>query len=253
MSQARRYCRCGTLLARDNTASLCSACQRTPRRTAAPAVPPEFWQTDVMVTALASNDLGQVLRAYRFHAYHGHRPLPQCMLAGWLHVSQATLSRIESGRRRLTVEEITGFAQSLGLSVALRWTPQPEVGEDVDPLSRRSLLGAGAGAAFGLGATTAPAAARDIDPALVAHWTRLLNLFESHGAMFGSQDVLGAIRHELDLIAEHRRIARGELRKQLLGVESRCGTVRELRQLDRRLAGCDVSEAAEFREAFAAL
>lgn len=31
------------------------------------------------------------------------------------------------------------------------------------------------------------------------------------------------------------------------------GTVRELRQLDRRLAGCDVSEAAEFREAFAAL
>jgi hypothetical protein len=34
-------------------------------------------------------------------------------------------------------------------------TPQNEAGEDVDPLSRWRLLGAGAGAAVGLGATTA--------------------------------------------------------------------------------------------------
>jgi hypothetical protein len=75
---------------------------------------------------------------------------------------------------------------------------QHNVGEDVDPISRRSLLGAGVGAAVGLSATTAPAAAREIDP-------------------------------------------RSDM------------TLRELKQLDHQLAACDVPEAADLREAFAAL
>jgi hypothetical protein len=220
MRPVRRYCCCGTLLARDNAAGLCGACQRVRRRDRAPDVPPEFWQTEAMASALDSGDLGQVVRAYRFHPFHG-QPLPQGTLAGWLYVSQATLSRIEQGRRRLTLEEIDGYARSLGLSVALRWAPQPEVGEDVDPLSRRSLFGAGAGAALGLGATTAPAAARDIDPDLVEHWMRLMQVLYRHDAMFGPQDMVAPVRHELGLIAAHRDVARGDVRTALLRVESR--------------------------------
>jgi hypothetical protein len=91
----------------------------------------------------------------------------------------------------------------------------------VDPLSRRSLFGAGVGVAVGLNATTAPAAAREIDPELVSHWMSLLRLLGQHDAMFGPHDVLGSVRNELGLIAEHRSVARGELRMQLLRVESR--------------------------------
>ncbi len=109
MRPVRRYCCCGTLLARDNAAGLCGACQRVRRRDRAPDVPPEFWQTEAMATALDSGDLGRVVRAYRSHPFHG-QPLPQCTLAGWLHISRATLSRIEQGRRRLTVDEIAGYA-----------------------------------------------------------------------------------------------------------------------------------------------
>jgi transcriptional regulator with XRE-family HTH domain len=157
---------------------------------------------------------------YRFHPFH-QQPLPQSIVAGWLHVSQATLSRIEHGRRHVTIDEVDSFTRALGMPVSLRWVSQHQAGEDVDPLSRRSLLGAGAGAALGLGATTAPAAAREIDPELVSHWTKLRKLLARHDAMFGPHDVLGAVGHELDLIAGHRKVARGDLRTDLLRVESR--------------------------------
>jgi len=215
--------RCGTWLARDNADVLCSACAGAQRRDGAPAVPEEFWRGALMDGALASGDLGRVIRMYRFHPCH-RRPLAQSVVAGWLHVSQATLSRIEHGKRQLTVDEIDGFTRALGMPLALRWIALPEAGDDVEPLSRRSLLGAGVGAAaWGLNATTAPApaAAREIDPELVAHWMDLLRLLTRHDTMYGSSDVVGAVRHELGLIAAHRKVARGELRAQLLRAEAR--------------------------------
>jgi hypothetical protein len=219
--RTRRYCRCGTALAGDNTSHLCSACQATRRRSRPPDVPPEFWQTEAMAAALASRDLARVIRAYRCHPFHGQR-LPQALVAGWLHMSQAAICRIENDRRRMTIDEIARIARALGMPVALPWAPQPEVGEDVDPLSRRSLFGAGVGAALSLGATTAPAAsAREIDPELVSHWVKLLRVLDLHDAQCGPHEVLDAVRREIGLIAGHREVARGELQRQLLHVESR--------------------------------
>jgi hypothetical protein len=215
-----RYCRCGSALARDNADRLCAICQARLRRDRAPDVPPEFWQTEPLADALASGDVGRVIRAYRCHPFHGER-LPQALVAGWLHMSQPAVCRIETGRRRVTVDEIGHIAQVLGMPVlAVPWTPQ-QSGEDVDPLSRRSLLGVGVGAALGLGATTAPAAARDIDPELPSHWLSLLGLLSDHDAMFGSSSVRDAVRHEMRLIAKHRHVARGELHGHLLRVEAR--------------------------------
>jgi transcriptional regulator with XRE-family HTH domain len=97
-----------------------------------------------------------------------------------------------------------------------------EVGdEDVDPVDRRGLLAAGAAAALGgLTADSAPAASREIDPELPAHLSRLLAVLDQHDAMNGPRDVLAIVRHELRLIAEHRRVARGPLRTELLRVEA---------------------------------
>jgi hypothetical protein len=214
------YCRCGTALAADNSRRLCSACQSLHRRSAAPEVPPEFWKADVMAAALASCDLGRVIRAYRCHPFHRQR-LPQSMLAGWLHMSQAAVCRIENGRRRVTIDEIAAITRALGIPLAIPWAPQPEVGEDVDPLSRRSLLGAGVGTALGLSATTAPAAAREVDPDLASHWSDLLGVIDCHDAAFGPHDLLSTVRNELRLITEHRQVARGVLRTDLMRVEAR--------------------------------
>ena len=215
-----RYCRCGTALGRDNADRLCSVCQQTRQRGRPPDVPSTFWQTDTMAAALDSGDLGRVIRAYRCHPFHRQR-LSQALVAGWLHMSQAAVCRIEAGRRRLTIDEIAAVARALGMPVALPWALLPEVGEDVDPLSRRSLLGAGAGAALGLSATTAPAAARDVDPERALRWMELMGLLYRHDAMFGPHDVVGPVRHELGVIAEHRHLARGDLRTDLMRVESR--------------------------------
>jgi transcriptional regulator with XRE-family HTH domain len=114
-----------------------------------------------------------------------------------------------------------GGSAALGDPVPLPLASQQEVGEDVNPLSRRSLLGAGAGAAVGLSATTAPAAARNVDPGLVEHWRTLLRLLDEHTAMFGPHDTLATIGHQLDLIAAYRRVARGRLCSDLLRVEAR--------------------------------
>jgi len=95
--------------------------------------------------------------------------------------------------------------------------------EDLDPTNRRGLLGAGAGAAaaLGLGAAATPTQARQIDPELVSYWTGLLDLFGRHDAALGPRDLLATVRHELGRITEHRQIARGELRTELMRVEAR--------------------------------
>jgi transcriptional regulator with XRE-family HTH domain len=216
-------CRCGTLLARDNAAPTCAGCEhrRPASRSHAPEVPPGFWQTDAMIAALASGDLGRIILAYRSHPFHGRRPLSQAVVADWLHVSQTSLSRIEHGRCRLSIDDIAGFSRALGLSVALRWTPLPQAGEDVDPLSRRSLFGAGVGAAVGLTATTAPTAARELDPEIVPRWMALLDVLIRHDNMCGPHDVLATVSHQIAMIAECREVARGELHSQLLREEAR--------------------------------
>jgi transcriptional regulator with XRE-family HTH domain/tetratricopeptide (TPR) repeat protein len=112
-------------------------------------------------------------------------------------------------------------ARRAGLSGVRCEATHGEGDEDVDPVNRRGLLGAGAAVALGgpiVGST--PAAAREIDPELPAHWGRLLAVLDQHDAMHGPREVLDTVRHELRLIAEHRRVARGDLRTELLRVEA---------------------------------
>jgi transcriptional regulator with XRE-family HTH domain len=106
---------------------------------------------------------------------------------------------------------------------AVRCDASEAVGdEDVEPTNRRGLLGAGAAAALAAaGVAAAPAAAREVDPELPAHWTRLLDVLSRHDDAFGPHDVLAVVRHQLTLIAAHRQVARDALRTQLLRVESR--------------------------------
>jgi transcriptional regulator with XRE-family HTH domain len=112
-------------------------------------------------------------------------------------------------------------ARRAGVEASVRYGERAE-GEEVDPTTRRGLIGAGAAATLGgLGAAAVPAAAREVDPELPAHLGQLLNLLGRHDEMFGPRDVLATVRHQLRLIAEHRKVARGQLRADLLRVEAR--------------------------------
>ena len=76
--------------------------------------------------------------------------------------------------------------------------------EDVEPTTRRGLIGTGAVAAVGSVTTAAPAAAREVDPALPEHWRGLLRLLGRHDEVSGPHDILDTVRGELRIIAEHR-------------------------------------------------
>ena len=97
-----RYCAgCGARLARDNREPLCSPCARAGEQGTAPRHDADFWCSVQMRDALATRDMGVVVRAYRRHPAHGRKLLPQADVAHWLNITQGQLSRIESGRNRV--------------------------------------------------------------------------------------------------------------------------------------------------------
>ena len=111
-SASSRYCNgCGAVLASDNSEAACRPCQRAAQETSQspPDVPADFWQAGQMRDALEARHIGHVVRAYRNHAFHGRRHIPQEMMARWLCVSQAQLSRIKAaGHFRILSDSSNG-------------------------------------------------------------------------------------------------------------------------------------------------
>jgi transcriptional regulator with XRE-family HTH domain len=118
----RRYCRCGTRLARDNRSALCASCQTSVREMhlGVPVVPAEFWLTDRMRDAFTERHMGGIIYAYRAHPYHG-KLLPQEAVARWAGISQTQLSRIESGRPLQDLGRLTHWARTLRIPQRLLW------------------------------------------------------------------------------------------------------------------------------------
>jgi transcriptional regulator with XRE-family HTH domain len=126
-SSTPRHCRCGTRLARDNSSYQCAACQSKARTLVMqpPDVPAEFWVTDHMQDALATWNMGRVIAAYRSHPHHG-RPVPQEIVAGWVGLTQAQLSRIENGLPIKDLDKLIQWARTLGVPADLLWFKLPE-------------------------------------------------------------------------------------------------------------------------------
>ena len=178
--------RCGARLARDNDTGRCAPCQAAERDrlSTPPAVPDSFWDHEPVRTALAARHLGQVIRAYRHHPYHGRSPLPQSVVAGWLGITQAQLSRIENGPALVHLDRLTHWATVLRIPPGALWFAVGAVADEVrttPDLGRRSLLAgiaavsAGAGL-VGLGEQPRP---RRIGSADVSRLNAVLELYRS--------------------------------------------------------------------------
>jgi transcriptional regulator with XRE-family HTH domain len=123
-----RHCQCGARLARDNSDTLCAPCRKKARdeTLGAPQVPAEFWEDDLMQKALASWHMGRVCVAYRHHPFHGPRPLSQELVAGWLGMAQAQLSRIENGPPINDLNKLIHWAHTLKIPARHLWFDLPE-------------------------------------------------------------------------------------------------------------------------------
>lgn len=132
-----RHCQCGTRLARDNPGTECHACRR--KRQAAmvarpPEVPSSFWDDEQVREALDTWHMGKVVYAYRTHPHHG-RVLSQEVVADWLGLTQAQLSRIENGAAPQDLGKLMQWAHSLRIPGDLLWFKLPS---SQQPPTRRS-------------------------------------------------------------------------------------------------------------------
>ncbi|MEV4770125.1 helix-turn-helix domain-containing protein [Micromonospora humida] len=89
-------------------------------------MPASFWNHEPVRQALASRHLGRVIRAYRFHPYHGRAALSQTVVAGWLGITQAQLSRVENGSPVVHLDRLAHWAKILGIPGALLWFSLPD-------------------------------------------------------------------------------------------------------------------------------
>jgi hypothetical protein len=121
----RRSCtRCGQRLAADNPGRHCGPCQRAQDQSAPPTLPAGFWDTDQIREALASWHIGRVIHAYRTHPHHP-QILTQELVASWLGLTQAQLSRIENGRAPEELSKLIHFSRTLGIPADLLWFDRP--------------------------------------------------------------------------------------------------------------------------------
>lgn len=143
----RGCARCNTRLALDNADRFCSACRSKANDALVkpPVFPRSFWVDAHMTAALDSWHMGKVLSAYRTHPQH-RRTLPQELVAGWL--TQAQLSRIESGRPPEELSKLIHWANVLGIPSDLLWFKLPS--------DRRPSMQRGASASFSQARRQAP-------------------------------------------------------------------------------------------------
>ncbi|MGH3869993.1 MAG: helix-turn-helix transcriptional regulator [Pseudonocardiaceae bacterium] len=122
---------CGTTLAADNTARLCSRCHREQRdqlRTPPAQLRNEFFETDDFRAAFESQHIGKILKVYRNHSRHFQlfgKTLNQELLGRWLGLTQAQVSKLENGKPEQNLETLRNFARILHLPQRLLWFDLP--------------------------------------------------------------------------------------------------------------------------------
>jgi len=214
-----RYCmRCGSRLIRDTRASMCAPCRQLAGVGSdhAPEFGSDFWRTDQMRDAFASHNMGAIVRAYRYHPAHGHKPLPQETVSRWLGtVTQSQLSRIESGRNKVdTYDKMVHYAQALNMPPDLLWfelpggenEPQEHAVKDIFVLPGGPLV---------------PAANLRTGSALADSLLDTLDRYVATDNLAGPQSLVGIIPQQVRYIDELLENAKGKDRLRLLYVGAR--------------------------------
>jgi transcriptional regulator with XRE-family HTH domain/peptidyl-tRNA hydrolase len=84
-----------------------------------------------MLDALSRRHMGHVVRVFREHPLHGRKPISQDTVAGWLGITQAQVSRIETGPPIVDLDRLTRWALLLRIPEGYLWFSLPEKDGDV--------------------------------------------------------------------------------------------------------------------------
>ena len=236
-SEGTRYCgRCGTRLAGDNRGATCGPCGRKQAdaliASRPPQVAPEFWHTDLIRDSLAGRHLGHFLRAFREHPFHGPRGIPQEVMARWLHLSQAQLSRVENGPAVNDLQRLTEWARLFQIPRALLWfdidpdqSPEAErravsqskayepvpdmlrssfatdMSDMVEAVKRREFL-LGMTATVGFGATGIAPTFKHVDPELIPYFQQQLEGHYRADMLLGPRALISTVTAQGKLIGQ---------------------------------------------------
>lgn len=135
---------CGGVLSRYNPGEWCGSCAPTTADTPL-EMPAQFWWSEHMLAALSSWHMGRVIYAYRTHPIHGPQPISQKTVANWLDLTQAQLSRIETGAAPEHLTKLIRWAQVLRIPAELLWFKLP-AGSTLGEVNRNEFLRAAAAA-----------------------------------------------------------------------------------------------------------
>ncbi|MBF6456932.1 helix-turn-helix transcriptional regulator [Nocardia cyriacigeorgica] len=187
-----------------------------------------------MRDALATWHMGRVIFAYRTHPHHS-RPLPQELVANWLGLTQAQLSRIEKGPAPDQLSKLVRWAQILGIPDELLWFKMPSVSGAAPAVSRgvgenamllaRWLASDGTDAPPGdntdelhrVGAAL-DNAHRYFDGQVVDFFRQQLERCKADDGELGPASALPLVLGILGAIRRHCRDAKSETRRRLLEV-----------------------------------
>lgn len=166
-----------------------------------------------MRDALASRDMGVVVRAYRRHPVHGCRPLPQSDVARWLNITQGQLSRIESGRNQVRdLGKLIHYAQRLRIPAELLWF---DMG-DAYPRKPKST-----GVMRLPGGPVVPAATESTGPALAESLLSTLEQYVTTDNLAGPRSLLPIAAQQASFVEHLLADSRGQDRTRLLYVAAR--------------------------------
>jgi transcriptional regulator with XRE-family HTH domain/tetratricopeptide (TPR) repeat protein len=195
--------------------------------------------------------MGRVIFAYRTHPFHG-QTLPQELVAGWLGLTQAQLSRIENGRAPDGLDKLIRFSRILEIPAGLLWFRRPDEqfhwnaaatghesqrssedddgttswleaqkpgsdGRDMNPVDRRELMGFLVGSAA-VASMPAFTAGRPVDPALIDHFERQLSGHYQADLLLGPRALVGTVAAQCALLVQLTDDASGPLRQRLARV-----------------------------------
>jgi hypothetical protein len=226
-----RHCQgCRARLAWDNAEVFCSPCRRTRRNAVQPPdVPAEFWETPELQSAFGEWHIGQVIRAYRTHEFHGPKPLAQDVVAGWLHLTQAQISRIESGPAVTDLARLVPWARTLGIPQRWLWfkvAQQPAPERPALPVVHRVAATPPAGWPT-LGVDDLPRVTvalknpyRYFDDSVVAVLRRQLEASKADDGQLGPTTALPVVLGVLGAVREYAREVKRDVRRSLLHVGS---------------------------------
>lgn len=84
-----------------------------------------------MGDVLVSRHMGRIIRAFREHPFHGRETISQGTIAGWIGITQAQVSRIETGPPIVDLGRLTDWALLLRIPEEYLWFSLPEKDGDV--------------------------------------------------------------------------------------------------------------------------